>query len=210
MIPGVPHHVTQRGVRRMPIFFDDDDRVSYLRKMSGKCTEHGLEVLCWCLMQNHVHLVVRPQSEDSLSLAVGRAHWAYVRDLNERLGWKGHLFEASFFSTPMDDAHTRNALRYVLQNPVRAGITPTPEDYRWSSARFHLGLRRTDPLVRTGGELGPGDWEALLSDGPTDLEEIRACTREGRPYGSDEFLAWVGSRSGVDFSKRRRGRPRSR
>jgi putative transposase len=210
VIPGVPHHVTQRGVRRMPIFFTEGDRESYLRKISGKCREHGVEILCWCLMPNHVHLLVEPSTEDGLSLAIGRAHWAYVKDLNERHGWTGRLFEGRFFSTPMDDSHAMNAVRYVLQNPVRARIATAPGAYRWSSARFHLGLEDTDPLVESPATVDVDDWEAFLACGFADLDEIRSCTRDGRPYGGREFISWIESRTGLDFTERKRGRPRAK
>jgi putative transposase len=208
VIPGIPHHVTQRGVRRMTVFFDDSDRESYLRKMASKAQQHGVNILCWCLMPNHVHLIMVPTDENGLTLAVGRAHWAYVKDLNERHSCSGRLFQGRFYSTPMDACHSLNAIRYVLQNPVRAGFVAEPELYRWSSARYHLGLAREDPLVTNRDTPMVLDWMEFLHREAADIEDIRSCTLQGRPYGDDTFLSWIKDRTGLDFSKPRMGRPR--
>jgi putative transposase len=208
VVPGIPHHVTQRGVRRMSVFFDDGDRESYIRKIASKSRKYGAEVLCWCLMPNHVHLIMTPADGNALTLAVGRANWAYVKDLNERHECTGRLFEGRFYSMPMDEWHSLNAIRYVLQNPVRAGIVEKPEEYPWSSARYLLGLESDDPLVRSADVLDVPDWSDFLGRNASDIENIRACTRHGHPYGDSNFVSWIEELTGRDFSKPKRGRPR--
>ena len=98
VIPGMPHHVTQRGNRRQPTFFCEDDFGAYVELMGQWCKERGVEVWAYCLMPNHVHLIAVPQSEDSLRRAIGEAHRRYTRGVNFREGWRGHLWQGRFAS----------------------------------------------------------------------------------------------------------------
>ena len=117
VIPGVAHHVTQRGNRRLPVFFGDEDRRSYLALVAAASAEHGTRCLAWCLMDNHVHLILVPASEDGLRATLAEAHRRYSRRVNSREGWRGYLFQGRFASYPMDDAHLMTAVRYVENNP---------------------------------------------------------------------------------------------
>ncbi len=117
--PGVPHHVTQRGNYRRQTFFADDDYVAYRELMAELCCRCGVEVWAYCLMLNHVHLIVVPASEDGLRRAVGEAYRRYSRFTNFREGWRGHLFQGRFASHPVDE-------RYLLAaadtwNSIRSG-----------------------------------------------------------------------------------------
>ncbi len=111
VIPGVAHHVTQRGNRRLPIFFSDDDRSTYLQLLFGAAAASGTRCLAWCLMDNHVHLILLPDTTDSLRAMLGEAHRRYTRMVNFREGWRGYLFQGRFASYPMDDAHPMAAVR---------------------------------------------------------------------------------------------------
>jgi len=91
VVPGIPHHVTQRGVRRMETFFDDEDYEVYLRLMHEWCEAAGIEVWAYCLMPNHVHLVAVPEREKSLARGIGEAHRRFTRHINFKKGWKGYL-----------------------------------------------------------------------------------------------------------------------
>ena len=146
--PDIPHHVVQRGVRRMDVFFSDDDREQYLSFLSEAASEHASEFLAWCLMSNHVHFVVVPHDVGSLAAVFGEAHRRYTRMVNFREGWRGHLWQERFHSYPLDESHLLAAGRYVEMNPVRAGLVLKPEDWSWSSARYHVGLSAGDRLVR--------------------------------------------------------------
>ncbi len=105
VIPDVPHHVTQRSNRRQPVFFSDDDRARYLSLVAAGCARAGVRCLAWCLMENHVHLVLVPRDADGLRAALSEAHRRYTRHVNFREGWRGYLFQGRFASYPMDDAH---------------------------------------------------------------------------------------------------------
>ena len=105
VVPGMPHHVTQRGNRRQPTFFREDDYAAYLELMGQWCRERGVEIWAYCLMPNHVHLIAVPQSEDGLRLAIGEAHRRYTRRVNFREGWRGHLWQGRFASFVMDEPY---------------------------------------------------------------------------------------------------------
>ena len=136
--PGYPHHITQRGNRRQEVFFCDDDYHAYLELMTTWCKRHEVEILAWCLMPNHVHLIAVPQMETSLARAIGEAHRRYTRMINFRQKWRGHLWQERFASFPMDEQHLLAAARYIEMNPVAAGLVKSPAEYRWSSVHAHL------------------------------------------------------------------------
>jgi len=191
VVEGVPHHITQRGNRRQPTFFRPEDYPNYLDLMAAACIEHGLEVWAWCLMPNHVHLVVVPHAPEGLALGIGRAHWRYTRAINFRENWRGYLWQGRFSSCPMDGPHTLAAARYIERNPVRAGLVAQAWDWPWSSAAAHVA-GRCDRLVKAGGPFGAevADWRAFLvaEDDEDMLRRLRRHGRTGRPLGSPSFV----------------------
>lgn len=149
-------------------------------------------------MDNHVHLILVPRTEDGLRATLGEAHRRYSRRINFREGWRGYLFQGRFASYPMDDAHVMTAIRYVENNPVAAGMAARAEDWRWSSARSHVaGKRATDDPLTDVTALGQhvANWPALLRmgleamDDPATVEAIEARIRTGRPLASPEWIA---------------------
>ena len=121
VIPGLPHHVVQRGNRRQQTFFKADDYDLYRRLVAEWARAAGVEVWAYCLMPNHVHLILTPATVEGLRQALGEAHRRYTRHVNARQGWTGHLWQGRFASAPMDEAHLMAAFHYVALNPVRAG-----------------------------------------------------------------------------------------
>jgi putative transposase len=198
VIPGVPHHVTQRGNRRLPIFFSDEDRAAYLSLIADACKAHGTICLAWCLIDNHVHLILVPQSADGLRATLGEAHRLYSRRINFREGWRGYLFQGRFASYPMDDAHLLAAVRYAENNPVAAKLVARAVDWPWSSAASHVAGKRAagDPLTDVKA-LGKHvrNWRALLKVGLEAADElanvaaIEARSRTGRPLADPEWIA---------------------
>lgn len=142
VLPGIPHHVTQRGNDRRRVFFDDDDNSLYLSLLRHYCRKSATVVWAWCLMPNHVHLILVPATEDGLRATLAPVHTRYAVGVNRRHDGCGHLWQGRFASVPMDEAHLHACLRYVELNPVRAGLVERPEAWPWSSARAHLGLAR--------------------------------------------------------------------
>jgi putative transposase len=219
VIPGAPHHVTQRGNRRLPVFFSDDDRRLYLELLAAASAQSRTRCLAWCLMDNHAHLVLVPETADGLRAMLGEAHRRYTRAVNFREGWRGHLFQARFASYPMDDAHLMAAVRYVESNPVAAGMARRGEDWPWSSARSHIAGKRVkgDPLTDVGA-LGQHvrNWRALLRygveagdlgpEGEAVAEAIEARLRTGRPLGAAEWIAEQEAAAGRPLAPRKPGR----
>lgn len=206
--PGLPHHVTQRGNRRQQTFFEDSDYQTYIKLMAQWCSLCFLEVWAYCLMPNHVHLIVVPKTEDGLRRALGEAHRRYTRRINFRHGWRGHLWQGRFASYPLDEQHLLAAARYIELNPVRASLARIPEAYPWSSAAAHLrGI--DDALVRTAPLLEMvGDWRTFLAGGidSEETELIRQHERTGRPLGDDAFVANLESALGRVLRPQRPGR----
>jgi putative transposase len=209
VIPGLPHHVTQRGNRRQQTFFAREDYERYLRLMARACASCGVEIWAWCLMPNHVHLVAVPPTEDALRQAIGDAHQRYTLHVNQREEWQGHLWQGRFASYVMDERYLRAAVRYVELNPVRAGLTAFAEQYPWSSARAHVE-GRDDVLVQVAPMLERvPDWRAFLGEAADAAVEIRLHQSSGRPLGSDDFVEEIERRLGRDLKTRPRGRPRA-
>jgi putative transposase len=211
VVPGYPHHVTQRGVRSMAIFADDHDRQTYLQYMAEEAERCGVTFLGWCMMANHVHLIAVPEQEDSLARGIGNAHRRYTRRKNFGAEVRGYLFQGRFHSCVLDETHLLAAGRYVERNPVKAGMVKRPQDYPWSSCRYHCFLVNKDPLVRERRlpEL-TGDWESFLKmfDEETDQCLCRQ-TRTGRPLGDDRFVLKVESLTQRSVRCCPPGRPRT-
>ncbi len=212
VVPGYPHHVTQRGVRSMDVFHSESDRREYLSMLGEEIAWHGVAILAWCLMTNHVHFVAVPHRETSLAGAFGAAHRRYTRMKNFAVGVRGYLFQGRFGSCVLDESHLMAAARYVELNPVRVGLVTLPWEYPWSSARFHVRIAEHDSLVTDRTLLGlVSDWEGFLRP-PEDnaLRALRQATRTGRPAGDGAFVATVEKLTARDLSKGRPGRPRKR
>jgi len=193
----------------MDVFDDDRDREIYIELMAEQCRRFRVEVLAWCLMSNHVHLVMVPSRAAALAAAVGEAHKRYTRMKNFASGARGYLFQGRFGSCVLDERHLLAAARYAELNPVRAGTAASARDYRWSSARFHLGRRKTDPLVADRTLRGlVDDWAAFLGEEDTAAQAaLRLATRTGRPAGSRRFLRRMERLTGRTLRRGRRGRP---
>ncbi len=211
VVPGFPHHVTQRGNRCAEVFEDDEDRRTYLRFLKQYATRRGLAIWAYCLMTNHVHLVVVPEREDSLAKGLRDAHTVYAMRFNLRTGLSGHVWQGRFHSCVLDDAHLWAAVRYVERNPVRAGVVEHAEDYPWSSAAAHCGLRADALLSDEFPVKGVvEDWAAWLRNEEDEdaVTRIRRQTHTGRPCGAPAFLTRLGSLLHRDLHPGKRGRKR--
>lgn len=191
VVPGVAHHVTQRGNNRRQVFFCDGDYLCYLDILQRHSTAFGLSVLAYCLMPNHVHLVVEPETEASLSVTLQRTQAEYALYRNRRSEATGHLWQARFYSCPLSQMHLWAALRYVERNPCRAGFVADSADWPWSSAQAHCGKTPSSVLdMRRWAALQTGtDWpEMLESEEAPLIDAIRRGSLTGRPPGTREFL----------------------
>jgi len=172
------YHVMLRGVNRDPIFLEDEDRERFLLALRAARDASSFAILAYCLMDNHVHLVMQADGEP-IGSGVRRVGVRYAGWFNRKYDRVGHLFQDRFKSVPVDDdAHLVALLRYVWNNPVDAGLVDHPDAYRWSSRRMFgrpqgivdadlLGrLVATDPLG-VDHPPPPLPWEAPLKPGPS-------------------------------------------
>jgi REP-associated tyrosine transposase len=207
VVPGLPHHVTQRGNRREPVFFGADDYQLYRRLIATAARRAGAAVWAYCLMPNHVHLIVTPADADGLRATFAEAHRRYTGAINARFRWTGHLFQGRFGAVVMDEPHLLAAVRYIALNPVVAGLVSHAEDWPWSSARAHLAGE--DDELATVAPLRAliPDFAALLAApaDPATTARIERAPTIGRPLGAPEWIAALERRVGRPLVPRKPG-----
>jgi putative transposase len=208
VLPGIPHHVTQRGNRRERVFFEGGDYALYLDLLAEAAARSQVAIWGYCLMPNHVHIIAVPSDEDGLRRTFRYVHRHYTGYINARLRVTGHLWQGRFSSVAMDEAHLVSALRYVALNPVRAKLTERAEDWRWSSARAHIA-GEGDRFVDVAPALDRvGDFTTFLGaafDDAMGYAALRKAESVGRPVGSKEWLADMEERNGLTLAPRKRG-----
>ena len=206
VVPGHPHHVPQRGNGRARTFFGDDDYALYRDLLAEHCRAADVAVWAWCLMPNHVHLILAPADADGLRRALAGAHRRYAGVIHARRKRTGHFWQGRFGAVAMDEEHLAAALRYVSLNPVRARLVERAQDWRWSSTRAHLrgkndGLTALAPIK----DRFPNFADLLATEPGVDLfARLRAAESIGRPLGDDRFL------SRIERATKRRLRPSKR
>lgn len=214
VFPNIPHHIIQRGNRREDVFFSDDDRKQYLEWLKEYCKEQKVEILAYCLMTNHIHLIAVPTTEDGLQKVLKPLHMRYAQKINRERGWKGHFWQGRYFSSPLDGEYLLFTTRYIERNPIRVKKVRKAENYKWSSARGHCGTAQDDILTTKMKWLnkyeGIDNWSQWLSikeeKEKTDL--IRRNTEKGIPTGSGRFIRRLEKLAGRVLEYRPIGRPR--
>ena len=205
--PGFPHHVTQRGNRRQPVFFCADDYRAYLQLLREQSHAWGFALWAYCLMTNHIHLLVVPTMEGNLMRGIGETHRLYTRRINFREGWRGYLWQGRFASVVLDEPHLYAAVRYIERNPVEAGLVKRAEEYPWSSARAHVN-HHPDPVLAPSFLTDTiQDWRAFLADTnePETVHRLEQHSRTGRPLGTPNFLTQLEERLGRPLRKAKPG-----
>lgn len=211
---GVPHHITQRGNRREDVFFNDEDRAVYLEWLRDYCEQHDVQILAYCLMTNHVHVIAVPGSDEALQAVFRPLHTRYAQRINRARKWKGHFWQGRFFSSALDDAYLWAAIRYVERNPVRAKMVRRAENYAWSSAAAHCGFKQDPALTTQRSWLRQletiADWAEWLAAGdqPEQLDILRRYVERGLPCGKDSFISKLERKAGQLLRWRARGRPK--
>ena len=212
VVPGIPHHVTQRGNRRERVFFEDGDYELYIDLVAEAAARARTEVWAYCVMPNHVHMILVPSDEDGLRATLGDAHRRYTGFVNARARVTGHLWQGRYGSVAMDEAHLVNAVRYVSLNPVRARLVRRAGDWAWSSAAAHLA-GRNDRLVTVAPVLARvGDFAGFLDQDFDEAAAYGALRRGesiGRPVGDADWLDALEARTGRRLRPQRRG-PRAK
>lgn len=210
VLPGHLYHVTQRGNFRQKVFFDDQDRVVYLKYLEEYAIKYYLNIYAFCLMDNHVHFIVKPNNENSMAYAFRIAHQKYSLYLNKRHEQFGHRWQSRFYSCLLLEGHVKKAIRYVERNPVRAGMVERPGDYVWSSARAHLGKSyKIITLSDISGYIQVSSWKAYLCEfeDNEDLANIRQGTLQGKAFGPADSIDKIEKMTGHPLKVMGRGRP---
>lgn len=197
VIPGHPHHVTQRGNGRARTFFEEGDYALYRDLLAANCKAAGVEVWAWCLMPNHVHPILVPSDPDGLRRALARVHRSYAGTIQARRKRTGHFWQGRFGAVAMDEHHLAAALRYVSLNPVRARLVKRAQDWRWSSTRAHVHGRDDGVTALAPVRDRFPDFADLLTTEPEAelFDALRSAESIGRPLGDDRFLARIERRT---------------
>jgi putative transposase len=217
-LPGVPHHVIQRGNNRTACFFGDADRRFYLSCIAESAVRRGCAVHAYVLMSNHVHLLVTPSVPGAVAAMLQDLGRRYVRVVNTIHGRTGTLWEGRFKSSLIDSDHYLFAChRYIELNPVRAGMVKNPADYPWSSYSYYAAGRPNrlvseHPLYRSLGETDADRRTAFHSLTSSVLDErlterIRRAVNTDSALGSEAFMDRAESVLGRSVRPPVRGRP---
>jgi len=206
-----PHHVTQRGNYQQKVFAAEDDYRQYLQWLRQYSEKNGLDIWAYCLMSNHVHFVCVPRSDDALAKTFNTLHMRYSQYFNNKNERSGHLWQGRFYSCILDEPHTYAAIRYVENNPIRAGLAERAEDYPWSSAGVHVEKNYENTICQKcflTDEIQ--DWRVYLSQAAdsTLVDTIKKNALTGRPCGTDGFIAGLESRFNRRLRPLAHGRPR--
>jgi putative transposase len=209
ILPGEAHHVTQRGNRRQKVFFCPSDYQNYLKTLWANADTFKFQVWAYCLMPNHVHLLVVPESEKSLRDGMSLLHQTYTRSINQYKDWKGCLWQGRFFSCPVDSIGVPAVARYIELNPVRAKLCNKATEYPWSSAKESCNGKNEkngfSPICSPGGT-----WAEYLEYDPRretaeEIKRIRESVRTGRPYATESFLIQLEKQTGLMLRPQKRG-----
>lgn len=218
-VPGQPLHVIQRGNNREPIFVGDEDYRFYLECLKEAALRAGLTVHAYVLMTNHVHLLVTPESETSLSKTLQSIGRRYVQYFNYTYNRTGTLWEGRYKATLIDsEQYLLICMRYIELNPVRAGMVGHPGDYLWSSYLANAqgqdqSLITPHTLYRGLGRSTSerqGAYRQLFRAhvSKSDIEAIRDATNKAWVLGNDRFRGKIEALSGRRAAPLQRGRPK--
>ncbi len=219
IIPNYPHHVIHRGHNRQPLFASDDDYRYYVDNLAEWKIKLGCRLYAYCLMTNHIHLVVDPgEDPESLAKLMKRVAGRQTRYTNRIERRSGTLWEGRYHSSIIcKDTYLLACCRYVEMNPVRAYMVSHPSEYRWSSYREKtgegLGIVDLDPayigLAEDEGERKQAYERWVLSAVPDgELERIREAIRRGHLTGQHQFEEEVAEKLGVRLEMKKPGRPK--
>ena len=220
VLPNCPHHIIQRGHNRQVVFACDADYLLYLDTLQEWKTELGCKVYAYCLMTNHVHLVIDPgDAPGNLGLLMKRVAGRQTRYVNMMEKRSGSLWEGRFKSSPIHaNEYLLASCRYVELNPLRAGMVDDPTNYRWSSCPAKAGLTKQpwldldqfylslgDSVVQRAKNYATWLWETVPE---AELKLIREATQRGQMVADVTTAKELSEKFGRRLELRGPGRPR--
>ena len=207
VIPGLPHHVTQRGNGRQKVFFDEADYITFRGLLAASCKQARVSCWAYCFMPNHIHAILVPKDEDGLRAALAPVHRSYAGLINTRRKKTGHFWQGRYGAAVMDESHLMAAFHYISRIPVEAGLVGTPAQYKWSSAAAYLkgaddGLTDTAAMSRRLPDI-----KGFLTREALDLDEfiVRDDETIGRPRGDAKFIRSLERKTGRELMPGKRG-----
>ena len=213
IIPGVPHHVTQRASQGRGILGSDIAKAVLAGLLADLAIRHGIVVHAFVILNNHFHLAATPPDGSALRRMIGLATQGLSRWANVQIGDIGPNWQAPFHAAPMDDAHALAAIRYIERNPVDAGLVTRAWDWPWSSAAFHVGIGARPRLLTAPEDVPFGmtreDWGRTLLEKLGDAEVSAFRRAESMPcvLADEAWLARMEELLGRRLAPRPRGRP---
>jgi putative transposase len=206
-----PHHVTQRGVNKEQIFFDDEDYHVMLKYLKEASEKTSTEIWAYCLMPNHIHLLLVPTIEEGLGRCLHHSTFRYAQYFNKRYERTGRLWQNRYYSSIVEaETYLWAVARYIETNPLRSGLVRSPDEWRWSSASFHLN-GTPDELIKKASDWLPEGFKERYREFLLDKADntfIRKATLSCRPIGTEGFTSNLEALLNVSLKPRKRGRPR--
>ena len=195
--------------RRLDLILGDSGYLSLLRQ---NIEEHHASSVGYCLMSNHVHLVIVPHQADALATTLKQTHGRDAAYWNSKHRSSGHVWQGRYYSCPLERPHLWEAFRYAEVNPVRAGLVAEAEAWAWSGAAVHCGAAAEDgwlAMKEWKGRWDASRWKEFLAAGESesDRKALRDCTHTGRPLGTEEFIHELEEATKRPLSPRKGGRP---
>ncbi len=221
---GLAHHVVQRSNFQLKVFRDEEDRSKYCEFVNEFSERYKLKIYAYCIMDNHVHFIAVPENDDSLAMTFKNAHMRYSQYFNKKNNQRGHLWQGRFYSCPLDEKHTIEAVRYVERNPSRAGIVKIPWKYFWNSAYDHVPENHAKKSVNNftriklfnlrdlGINWDPENWKEYLGfpDKKEFVSKLRSATKKGTPLFGVKFKKKMEKELGIKLDRKPRGRPKKK
>lgn len=196
------------------MFFNVEDKQFYLLQLKKYMKIYEVDLLSYCLMTNHVHLVLVPTTAKGLQNLMKVLHAKYAYRINKRNSWSGHLWQYRYFSSILDERSLAKVVRYVELNPVRAHMVPSPDQYQWSSAKARI-CNESELITYSSkwNEFLPKscEWKAFLADLSGQAEDnshIQTCLYKNLPYASESLIQKLGEKYNRFFGVRDIGRPK--
>jgi putative transposase len=217
-LSGIPTHIVQRGHSREPVFFEAGDYRAYLGWLKEAAERYGCEIHAYVLMTNHIHLLVTPESKESISRMMQYVGRRYVPYINHTYGTSGSIWEGRYKASLIsDEQYLLTCMRYIELNPVRANMVDSPGLYRWSSYRHNVQGKEDDLLTQHPVYVQLGKtitnrceaYKALFKAhlNENQLKDIRSALQTGTPLGNEYFRMKVESKLKTKVGQNRRGRP---
>jgi putative transposase len=210
IIPNICHHALQRGNNRQDVFHDNDDRLYYLEWARKLAEKYHVPIIGYCLMTNHIHLLILPRNNDGLINFMKLVSQRYTQYFNRRYHRSGKLWENRYKLHPVDPEVYYVVLKYIEMNPVRAGLVSDGAAYPWSSASYHLLGKENQTIMADCLHHSVFSYKEFFYEEERDeeLEAIRTAAQQGKAWGRLAFLEKLADSLDRIVVPRKRGRPK--